>query len=240
MYPIISRADLREILAMHIAGDEVTVADFTTWIGEGEKLDTTALSDLGVKLTAGTQRSDPPDKIEGSLCHIVHETLRPHAPEILDDPDFWSYVSFAHCLSFVTWRESKAIASYKDPGKKAFGKIDNVAKYFHARAYAECVLHRMFLRGRLLSETDRRDLSDEIAKATDFWRSHVLRVSTSFNPILTSVMAQRQADDRLKTKRLREAARYLNRSNTNVFIELLDHEESMAAVDQAWEWNDEV
>ncbi len=70
------------------------------------------------------------------------------------------------------------------------------------------------------------ELAGAIPKGTDFWRSHVLRVRTGTAPPVTRALVRSHREERLPTDDLRDLARRLNRTWTNVTLHGYGDDES--------------
>lgn len=170
-----------------------------------------------------------PDQVEGAGAALLYEALEKVDPAALEDPGFWRFLSVGikDFFEFIRWRE-----------EKAFGRGEAYwAKYVDGTKPMECVLTRMALRiealgGRGDSKRQYRELAGAIPKATDFWRSHVIRVGTNASPALVRAFARMQLDPttRLGTKPLRKFAKTVNRVRTNVVFRLYDDAEADACL----------
>ena len=78
----------------------------------------------------------------------------------------------------------------------------------------------MYLRVAALGGAEHADLAYHLPRAIDFWRSHVIRVRTATAPTLTRAMVKHQAADRLMTNDLREFAKRVNRTWSNMLLNL--------------------
>ena len=91
----------------------------------------------------------------------------------------------------------------------------------------KCVLTRMYLRMAALGGSQHVALAACLPQATDFWRSHVLRVRTGCAPALVRAMVEGQRNARLRTDDLREFAKRVNRTWSNVLLDLYTQEEAV-------------
>ena len=150
---------------------------------------------------------------ESELCGKLHESLS-HTPyEILDDSRFWNYLSVRYFSEFIVWREYEALAE------------GNIETYFAASV--ESIPLRLYLRANVVVEsTGVYDLAAQIPEATDFWRSHVLRVRTGRARILAGAVAAMHLSNRMPTKLLRRFAPFVNRMWSNVILSEYDESES--------------
>ena len=209
-------------------------------VGEGEALDMTALeaarSEIESLLPADGTRHDV-DRTEGRASVVLYRAVSDSGADAaaLDDPGFWRYVSLAQMWNFVVWREpafKPKQASLDEPAPPK----SNYEQYVDGRNYFNCVATRMYLRVKCLGGLEYGDLAWAVAKGTDFWRSHILRVKAGEHPFFVRAMVRRQMDPatRLDTDPLREFAKQLNRSLVNVVPAMLDEDAADAMVDELW------
>ena len=172
-----------------------------TWVGDGEEVDLAPLSAaLGeMKVAVDAAGKDLlPEAIEGQFAGAVHKALRELPIPALDDPGFWRYLSLVEFWWFVVIREEAAIGR------------GNVMTYVGGGR--ECVPFRMFLRGQAIRKDEDYSLAGAIPQATDFWRSHILRVKTGTAPPLARSFAQLQVEKKMVSNDVRPFARRLNLS----------------------------
>ncbi len=162
------------------------------------------------------------DRLEGRAAPILFEALECVDPAVLDDPGFWRYLSLAQFWPLIEWRE-----------EGAFEK-GNYLKYVDGKRSTECVLTRMYLRVQALDGTEYGHLAWVLPHATDFWRSHIIRVRTGTAPPVTRALVRRYRDDRIPTPDLRELAKRLNRIWTNVVLSVYDDEDAKSLVRELW------
>lgn len=220
-YPIIRASQLAEITRDLIEGLDPPVNSAITWVGRGEEIDlselaavTSTMKDVWLdSLTSEVALGA--EQFEGRAAGLLHAALDQLPVGVLDDPGFWSYVSVAHLWWFVAIREAGPISK------------GNHLKYVDGAHPTECVPFRMFLRGQAVRNGDDYSAASALESATDFWRSHVLRVQTGTAPALTRAFVRLQADRRMSTEReLRPFARQLNRLWANVVMHQLDDDEA--------------
>ena len=218
------------------------LADVVKLWGEGDDLDVTPLEDAQVQIeglldSEETQDSDP-DQLEGKAACVLFRALTDAGTDAaaLDDPGFWRYVCLAHIWNFAAWRQPAAFARKRS----AEGMPETPASlksYVDGNRPHECVPVRMYLRVRALGGLEHADLASAVREGTDFWRSHILRVKVGEHPPIVRAMVRRQANDdtRLLTDDLRELAKDLNRTLTNVVPALLDDDAAEDLVGELWE-----
>lgn len=161
------------------------------------------------------------DLLEGQLAGYLHRSLRGLPAQVLDDPGFWRYVTFVDLWPFVVWRETERF----DKGPNTY------IKYVDAINPTECVATRMFLRGHAVRDRDDYSLA-VMPKATDFYRSHVLRVSVGSAPPVARAFARQHKTERMATDQLRDFARRLNRHATNLVLPILTDDEAAALIQE--------
>jgi len=218
MYPIIPGRLVAEATERVRREDPLDLADFTEMVGKGPEIDLTSLGPAAEKMEAalavflGSDRRADRDRFEGSQSPAMFTALE-HLPlDVLDDPGFWAWLGLEHFWWLVSWRESTALE--REPAKWL--------RYVDGRQMTECVVSRMFLRGQLCTAFGYPELAGALAYATDFWRSHVLRVSAGSTPTIAGAFVRRQERDRMPTDQLRAFARRLNRLSSNLVLEVYD------------------
>lgn len=87
-----------------------------------------------------------------------------------------------------------------------------------------------------LGGSEHADLASAVPGGTDLWRSHILRVRIGEHPPLVRAIVRRQSDQgkRLTTNPLREFAKELTRTLTNLVPALLDDGEADDLVAEIW------
>ena len=205
-YPIVTLTKCREFAIGRAGGAQPAVAP--TWVGRGAEIDTNPLRMREVirkwQHLPLSRRADA----EGDAAAIVYDALttigvhagRHEAVPVLDDPGFWRYLTLCHYWDFVAWRH------WGHPGDFRSDK--------HMRDVAA------------VGGVEHVDLASCLKGAGDFWRSHILRVRTASAPPLTRAMVQAQRDFRLKAAYLRELAKRVNRTWSNVVLDLYDDDDA--------------
>jgi hypothetical protein len=224
-YPVLTNTKTAELAAEFVSGTEPSVEPHTTWLGTGADIDLRPIAAVAAEIAkdAETWTNKDRDRFEGKASVKLYEALRAVPPEILDDRGFWRYLALRYFWEFIAWREQGAFAA------------GNHLKYVDASTNTEAVLPRMYLRALAVGGGAHSELASAVTEATDFWRSHVLRVRTGSAPALTRAFAAKQARDRLMTESLREAAKRLNRNWTNVVLYLYDDDEARRVIDKIWD-----
>jgi hypothetical protein len=153
------------------------------------------------------------DQIESLVSIELYKALCEAPYETLDDDGFWRYLSLAFFWNFVRWREGGSL------------ERGNFTKYVDCLNSREAVLPRMFIRGQLLVEGDLEEEATDLERATDFWRSHVIRVRTGASVEVTQGLVKYQIANTLKTERLRDLAKNLRRRWLNIELKSLTQAE---------------
>ena len=208
-------------------GTHVTVV--VQWVGRGEDIDLSRIEEAAAAIrelvAAADRRANQRDQVEGEAAAILYRALslevatghRGVDVAVLNDPGFWRYLSLKWFWDFVEWRQWKKPERFKESTHLV---------YVDASNSTECVLTRMYLRMVALGGSGHEDLVSCLPHASDFWRSHIVRVRTAGAPRLVRAMVEAQRDARLKTDDLRELAKRVNRTWSNVLLDLYTQEEA--------------
>lgn len=223
-YPTLTLSACRELAEERINSPDHSPNIEAQWVGEGDDLDLSHLEEAAKKCSVPideNRSTNDKDPVEGQAAKHLYNALRPASETqgtvpvpVLDDPGFWRYLSIDYFWDFITWREKRPFEN------------GNHMKYIDGRNQAECVLLRMFLRVAALEGAEHADLAYKLPRAIDFWRSHVIRVRTATAPALTRAMVELQAADRLMTEDLREFAKRVNRTWSNVLLNVYSQPEA--------------
>ena len=222
-YPSVSITACSEIAQLRIDGVDATVDPRVEWLGTGPAIDLADVEAVAVEVEEMAREWTDPDRdrLEGKASASLYGALVRLPTEVLDDRGFWRFLALAYFWSFIAWREEKPFANGAH------------LKYLDARSNTENVLTRMYLRAQSVEDVS-GIVTASITQATDFWRSHVIRVRTGTAPPLARAFARRQATDRLTTDPLRATARRINRTWSNVVLDLYDEDEATEIVTSAW------
>jgi len=221
-YPTLSNDGFAQLVRRRFA-DGVDVMAEAKWLGNGDDIDLTPIDDVAadvvrrVAVEAGGAPGRHPDDVEGEIAGPLHRVLHRLPTRVLDDPGFWRFLSLGDLWAFVRWRERSTFDG---------GEPSKYLKYVDGKNPAECVLMRTYLRGAIAEEAGDHALAAVIPQATDLWRSHILRVRTASAPEVAKALLRSQRDDRMPTPVLREFAKRLNRTWTNVVLHTYDDEEA--------------
>jgi len=216
-YPILTVSACQRLADQKRDGLEPAIDADVSWQGVDDEVDLRKIelvAETMVDAVRQSAESADRDRIEGEYSVPLMVALEVVPFEVLDDPGFWRYLSLAYFWDFISWRE-------EGPFDKG-----NHLRYVDCVTSTESVLTRMFLRANSVGGRDHADLAGALEKATDFWRSHILRVRTGTAPPVTRAFVEEQKSDRLSTGPLREVARSLNRTWTNIVPQLYTQEEA--------------
>ncbi len=229
-YPILTLSECKNYAKKMITDSESEGLVEPVWIGTGAdiRLDRIRQASLEVGRLLDHKRESPDrDRVEGEAAQILFNALRPGGGEpavasitVLDDPGFWRYLSIAHFWKFVMWRQPEAF------------KSDSYIKYIDGESSTECVLTRMYLRAAATGGGTQVRLCSLLSKTTDFWRSHILRVRTATASGLVQALVTQQSERRLATRDLRELAKAVNKTWTNVDLRVYNVHEAAQLLDE--------
>lgn len=229
-YPTLTYSRADELVTTGLAGDVPSIASVVSWVGAGDEIDLAPLDTTADELRARYLESiasgdgDKPEVFEGEAAGALHAALRDLPVEVLDDPGFWRYVSLAKLWWFIEDREAAPIGR------------GNHMTYIDGSHPTECVPLRMFLRAQSIRDGDDYSLASSMDNATDFWRSHVIRVQTGTAPPLARSFASLQARVRMPTTpELRPFARRVNRLWSNVVLGRLDEDEARDVMEELYD-----
>jgi hypothetical protein len=155
------------------------------------------------------------EELEGELSSQIFRVLETLPVTLLTDSDFWRYLSAEYFFEFTMWRDGEncALAS--------FGASSSTVNF-------DCVPFRMFNRGLIaftISE-DINDLDYAHIPGTDLWRSHILRVLTSYSPSMSKAILDEFKAGNLPTAVVRDVAKSLKKNRANIVFEVLEYEQS--------------
>ena len=219
-YPTISRSTADEIARRLVAGENPPIGPSVSWTGAGEEIDlehvATAFHHLEqafAEFLADSPTSTP-EEFEGIAAGQLHQALRELPIEVLDDPGFWRYLSLDKFWWFIAVREAGPLAR------------GNHSAYIDGLRPSECVPLRMFLRAHAVGVDNDYTLASSLTRASDFWRSHVIRVRTGSAPSVARGFVRLQTEQRMPTDVLRPFAKRVNRLWSNVVLDRLDDDEA--------------
>lgn len=221
-YPALTQTKCAELTTQRVDGDDPSVDPHVNWLGQGDEIDLRPITVAAAEIDDAKEHWSDSDKdrFEGRQCSVLAAGLAHVPTEILDDAGFWRFLAIRYFWDFIAWRESKPFAS------------GNYMKYVDAKTNTESVLPRMYLRARATGGDGQ--LAGSLTNATDFWRSHVIRVRTGTAPAIARAFAEQQGRDRLMTDSLRETAKRLNRMWTNIVLHVYDSDEARTVVEEIW------
>lgn len=220
-YRTLSLQECRRFARELMAGETPDISVISE--GDGENLDmkpilSAAEETVGLIADKTTDR----DRVEGEAAVLLYDSLAGVPFAALDDPGFWRYLSVGlDFWNFIAWREHGA----RKKGDKFF------LKYVDGKKPTECVLPRMYMRVLALGARDDpkeqfRELAPALPSATDFWRSHVVRVQTAASPAVVRAFARMQRERRLMTEDLRKFAKDISKVRSTVVLSTYDDGEA--------------
>ena len=224
-YPVLPRGVAAEIAQSLLSGEAPSIEDHVKWEGHGPRFDlgpiegvSEALRQRLADFMESEQRTDA-DLFEGQACGEIHDMLRAVPLAVVDDPGFWRYLSIAHFWWLATWRHRSAFGG-GDPGL--------YLRYVDGVHQTECVLTRMYLRAQIAEIDGDYWLAGAVPQGSDFWRSHVLRVSTGASPAVARALVREQVEHRMPT----DEGRSLNRVSSNVVLPLYSEDEASELISE--------
>lgn len=224
-YPTLSQSKCRELADQMLSGAKPAIEPHQVWVGRDSDLDLRPIRSAAETISAEMRQWDDSDRdrFEGMASIRLYESLRHVSSEVLDDRGFWRFLSLRYYWDFIAWREEGPFAR------------GNHLKYVNATTNTEAVLPRMYARANAIGGREYGELASAISKAGDFWRSHIVRVRTGSAQQVTRALAAKQANDRLITAPIRDAAKRLNRTWTNIVLYMYDDEGARELVDRIWD-----
>lgn len=159
--------------------------------------------------------SSKKEELEAELSCEVFRILQSLPVTLLTDSDFWRYLSCEYFFQFTLWRDGDGCAL------ASFGASSSSVNF-------DCVPFRMFNRGLIAFAIsgDMKDLEYAEIPGTDLWRSHIMRVLTSYSASMTQVILDYFEAGKLPTAVVREVAKRLRKARANVVFEVLDYDEA--------------
>jgi hypothetical protein len=220
-YPVISLSTIQEFLQEVRSEGRYIDSPTSALRGVGESFDLKyrrGLSDLEQNLSqvqkSNSKRTDI-DEIEGKLSTKVFDLFNKLPAEILTDRDFWRYLSCTYFFDFIIWRDGGKEGAI--PSDASFGASSKTITM-------DCVPFRMFNRGLIDSQLSGGKTTGAFAQVpgTDIWRSHILRVRTSYSPELVRQILEKVVEGKLSTDVIRPLAKEIRRLRANIIFENLD------------------
>ncbi len=236
-YKSVSESTCREHVKKRLAGRHTSLQGVAQ--GTGERcVDYPKIRSAAEWMKRQIDEADPKDRdrTEGRLAVRLFQALADVDPAVLDDDGFWRYLALRHFWDVVAWRQPDAFAGPESS--------ETAITYVDAKKPTESVLTRMYLQavaagmngdaqdGESESKAVHALEAEALEKARDFWRSHVIRVRTGTAPSLVRAFVRRQQRERMNTAPLREFAKAVNRTWTNVLLSEYDEEEAAALLDE--------
>ncbi|MER8701345.1 DUF6339 family protein [Mesorhizobium sp. M1273] len=229
-YPIVNKAEARTYLRSPAeSGEQKALPEIRfndegsdeDWVGIAEDLSTQLLELLA---SSKSEHGLDGGRFEAAASPLVHQVLPTHIA--LADPEFWIWLSVAHCLPVVDGR---------------YGRKRNL-KNFGIGGAAENLLYRLWLRAEIAFD---RAQSNEYDLARvgdiDFWRSHLFR--QGYGDVRTFARAlisfqfplSKKRKSRLKIDQIRALAKQLKRARSNLMFEVMSESRATQFIESEWE-----
>lgn len=220
-YRTLTKTASHQMAMSLVNGEHVSVDAKTRSEGTGADIDEESLIEILRLFRDELEAGSPKDVevFEGRLAAALFGWFEEIPVEVLDDPGFWRYLSLKHFWWFIVWREEGPISN---------GRFVNLVD---AILPAEQIPLRLYLRAKAVAKSGDASLAGAIPKSTDFWRSHITRVRVGSAPRFARAFAELKRDESslptpLKTERLREVAKRVNRTWSNVRLDFLEDDEA--------------
>lgn len=220
-YRSLSKTYSHQIATSLVNGEHVSVDARARSEGTGSDVDEESLNQILRLFRDELEAGSPKDieVFEGRMAAALFGWFEEVPIEVLDDPGFWRYLSLKHFWWFIAWREKGPIAN---------GRYLNLVD---AIVPPEQIPLRLYLRAKSIAKAGDASLAGSIPKSTDFWRSHITRVRVGSAPRVARAFAELKRDEAslpapLKTDRLREVAKRVNRTWSNVRLDFLEEDEA--------------
>ena len=226
-YPTATQSQCREFGRARSRGVQYDVV--VQWVGRGKEMNLGRIRDAAAAIRQlmadADQRVTKRDEVEGQAAAILYRALSRDQVTghpavdvaVLDDPGFWRYLILKWFWDFIEWREWRKPERFRE---------NTHLVYVDASNSTECVLTRMYLRMAALGGSGHEGLASCLPHSADFWRSHIMRVRTAGAPRLVRAMIEAQRRARLRTDDLRELAKRVNRTWSNVVLDLCTQKEA--------------
>jgi hypothetical protein len=188
------------------------------------------------------EKREQRDQLEAELCEAVYHCLRELPTAILTSIGFWRFLSTRpEMFEFAAWRDEDLKHPGKVPGNASFGlsSPNSVDR--------DTVPWRMFNRALISFEASKANGRPPMETAgfvgSEQWKSHTLRVSTSYAPVYVAAILHSlgSKEGSLKPSDIREGGRAktklnfpkrVTRLNTNIVPEILGPHEANLTVDR--------
>jgi hypothetical protein len=229
-YPILSSVDASTCISAKRNGSPVDADRLVKTRGDGQELRLEFVEDVrrGLRIVSekfpdGLTNQKLRNRFEAEAARVVHEGA-PQYPELLADPDFWTWLAVIHLGHVVEWR-------YGNP--EGGTPLAN----YGVGARNENLLFRLWLRAELVLDEQARDRYYLCgAGQIDFYRSHLIRQSyaNARNFARALLRFQYPHDDeqpKLKVNQIRDLVKRLRRLRANLFIEILDEGECRKVIE---------
>lgn len=225
-YPIVPMDSCVDVAADFVAnGWRRMTPDEYALSGRAPDLDLRALDEAAREINRRCEDADATSKdaIEGEAGAILHRAVHHLPAQVLDDPQFWRYVSLGLLWPFISWRESDAFATHAP--SKYLPLID-------ARSVRTTVATRMYLRAAACKVDDDYRLAYAVDQSAGFWHL-LLRSPLMHNPVMIRAVVSSHINQRMTTEQLQELLHRLHRDTSNMITALLDNDRAHTLVTDA-------
>jgi hypothetical protein len=191
-------------------------------------------------LDCGVLRNKDLEPIEAKHCGAVYEAISRFDDEALGDENFWSYLAVRYFWEFISYRQEAAWRSAQgeaaDPNQPDSEKA-KLERYIIGKDHYQLPL-RMYLRAQAVGDGDDFSLTGIEEGGTDFWRSQILGVRTSWYPSLARSVVRAQRESKLNVDEQRPSGRRINRQRANFDFILHTDDEAAVAIAGLWALTD--
>lgn len=244
-YPTLSLSAARNLMKLfEINQSTINISDFISIKGTGDSIED--LLNTLEKVIAKESKDLQEGRLDAKLSPIVHRYLSGSEPQLLQDRDFWRYLS---CFKFhnlvamrfpVTKKSKETSESEISSNWENYGaKVEDVKNSY---------IYRLFLASELTHDSEAKNPYHLVEAVTDvdIYRSHIIRVKSGDNPdycrALLSWWAERESwykrhekklnisalrlkYDKLDRRHLRDIAKRTLRLRSNIVHEFLTRNE---------------
>jgi hypothetical protein len=184
----------------------------------------------------GPIRNSDLEPVEALHSGPVYEAINEFDDEALGDEAFWSYLAVRYFWRFISYRQEAAwLAAQGEPSNPDMpdSEREKLERYLIGKDHYQLPL-RMYLRAQAVGAEGDYSLTDIDGGGTDFWRSQVLAVRTSWYPPLARSVVRAQRRTQLNVEEQRPSGSRVNRHRANYEFVLHDDDEAAAAIDGLW------
>jgi hypothetical protein len=233
-YPIVTASDAKRFLSAKRGNPDVLQSLVVRSREQGEEVEwddiVEELADILHKKKAGVSTvergSGGGGRFEAEAARAVHQAM-PRFHPALSDSEFWTWLAVAHFSDVVEWR----YGSKKKPAD---------LKNYGIGSSTENLLYRLWLRAELAYDSRASDPYHLVSYGdVDFWRSHLFRqgyaTARQFaRAFLKFQFSAGRGQPRLSIRQVRDLAKRLKRSRTNLLVEVMDEAQATRFIESEW------